>query len=231
MSIPLAYRCILDQEKRRAVIAMVANGSSRRVAARYVGCAPSTLTRTASRDPEFGAQLARAEHLAELNLLRSIQAAGKLPKHWRAAAWLLERRNPHDFGEHSPKTLTDKQVADMIDQMVEVLHKDVPEENYVSALKKLDELMAECDSLRRPIVVEPRDDAPDCHQPWDDDPPDEKWEPNIDDLGKTPDPLHLNRATNHPEVQIDLRTDDEDATQWPATTFAESERPSQEKSS
>ncbi len=50
---------VLDETKRKTIIALLANGSSRRMAAGYVGCAPSTITRTAARDPEFAAQLAR----------------------------------------------------------------------------------------------------------------------------------------------------------------------------
>ena len=59
---------MLDESNRRTIIALITNGSSRRVAARYVGCAHTTITRTAARDPEFAAQLARAEHSAEISL-------------------------------------------------------------------------------------------------------------------------------------------------------------------
>jgi len=45
MPAPLCHRYLLDESKRRVIIALVTNGSSRRVAARYVGCAPSTITR------------------------------------------------------------------------------------------------------------------------------------------------------------------------------------------
>ncbi len=58
-------RNILDDAKRRMVIALVTQGSSRRVAGRYVGCAGTTITRTAQRDPEFAAQLARAEQMKD----------------------------------------------------------------------------------------------------------------------------------------------------------------------
>ena len=43
----------LDEEKREIVLRLLANGNSRRVAARYAGCAPSTITRTAQRDEDF----------------------------------------------------------------------------------------------------------------------------------------------------------------------------------
>ena len=60
---PTPSRPVLDEKKRAKIIALVANGSSRRMAARYVACAPSTITRTAMRDPDFAAQLAAARML------------------------------------------------------------------------------------------------------------------------------------------------------------------------
>ncbi|NUQ63312.1 MAG: hypothetical protein HUU20_12605 [Pirellulales bacterium] len=91
---PRADRVELDAAARRLVIALVTNGSSRRTAARYVGCAPSTITRAAQRDPEFAAELVRAETTVEIQSLQAIRNAAKSDRYWRAAAWLLERKNP-----------------------------------------------------------------------------------------------------------------------------------------
>ena len=57
---------MLDDSKRQTILALLSNGSRRRIAARFVRCAPSTITRTADRDPEFAEQLARAEQNLEL---------------------------------------------------------------------------------------------------------------------------------------------------------------------
>jgi len=64
----------LDPAKRQRVIALLTIGCSRPVAARHVGCAPSTITRTAARDPAFADQLAQAETNLEVELLDSIRA-------------------------------------------------------------------------------------------------------------------------------------------------------------
>jgi hypothetical protein len=56
-----ADRVALDEVKRRQIVRLVALGNSRRTAARVVGCAPSTITRAAARDPQFAAELAHAE--------------------------------------------------------------------------------------------------------------------------------------------------------------------------
>jgi len=87
--------------------------------------------------------LARAEEIAEINLFRSIQAAAKKKRHWRAAAWLLERRNPEDFAARPPELLTAQQVVNIIAQVAELLHGDLPEENCRRALEKLNELIFE----------------------------------------------------------------------------------------
>ena len=130
MSPPFDYRYVLDEPKRRLIVALVANGSSRRVAAHFVGCAPSTITRTAARDPDFAQQMAHAEQTAEIGLLRSVQKASRMPKHWRAAAWLLERRNPEDFAVRPPNIVTEQQAADAIHQIIQTLDQDLPEENF-----------------------------------------------------------------------------------------------------
>ncbi len=68
---------VLDEEKRRTVIAMLANGSSRRMAANYVGCFPMTLMRTILRDPDFAAAVARAEQNTEIDALRRVREASR----------------------------------------------------------------------------------------------------------------------------------------------------------
>ena len=132
---------------------------------------PSTITRTAARDPEFAAQLARAEQTAEINLLRSVQTASKMPKHWRAAAWLLERRNPEDFAVRQPHLVTEQQMADIITHLIEVINEDLPEENYRRAIQKLDDVLLEMRNLHEPIGVEPIDDDPSTYDPDYDSPP------------------------------------------------------------
>jgi transposase-like protein len=133
----------LDAEKRRIVIAMLANGSSRRAAAATVGCAPSTITRAAVRDREFGRQIARAERNVEIQSLKQIREAGKLPRYWRAAAWMLERKNPDDFAARLPKTFTRVEVAAVLSNVCEMLVDEVPEEDRRRIQAYLDRLMFE----------------------------------------------------------------------------------------
>jgi hypothetical protein len=155
---------ILDESKRKTITALIANGSSRRAAARYIGCSASTIARTAARDPQFAAELARAEQALEISLLHSIQAAAKNGKNWRAATWLLERRNPEEFATRDPDLLTDQQVADIIAHMIHTIHDDLTEESYRRAFQKLDELLSNINSIKAPILVEPNPNDVDAPQ-------------------------------------------------------------------
>lgn len=181
-------RNILDDAKRRMIIALVTQGSSRRVAGRFVGCAASTITRTALRDPDFAVQLARAEQMAEVNLLRAVQKAAKEPKHWRAAAWLLERRNPEDFAARQPSVVTSVQIADFIGQIVELIDDELPHENYRRAMRKINQWLVDNQAAYQPILVGVAEDASE-------DPP-----PAAASHGKHKRISHLTGATGHPRA-------------------------------
>ncbi len=123
---------VLDEEKKSNVVALVAVGSSRRVAARYVGCAPSTIVRTAARDDKFAAELQKAACEAELGLLNSIRKAAKKEQHWRAAAWILERAHPERYASRSPEVITVAQIAQILAQFSRIVAEEVP----VAAFRK-----------------------------------------------------------------------------------------------
>ena len=117
---------VLDEVKRAEILAIVSVGCSRRVAARYVGCAPSTIWATARRDERFGRELARAEQKSQLGLIKNIRDAAKKAQYWRAAAWALERLNPEDFAPRGPEVVTVEQMHALMDQLAQVLVEHVP---------------------------------------------------------------------------------------------------------
>jgi hypothetical protein len=144
---------VLDDDKRRTIIAMLTNGSSARVAAAYVGCAPTTIARTAGRDPDFAAELARAQQNAEIEALRFLRKAARKDRYWRAAAWLLERRNPDDFARREPNVITEDQLRQVLASTAGYLLEDLSEEKYEGLMRRLDQLrtlvckpQAECDT-------------------------------------------------------------------------------------
>ena len=83
---------LLDEINKREVLAVVSFGVSRNAAAGYVGCAPNTLRNEMRRDETFRDAVLQAERNCETLCLQNIREAGA--KHWRAAAWLLEKRFP-----------------------------------------------------------------------------------------------------------------------------------------
>ena len=148
----------LDPAKRRKIIALLANGSSRRVAARVAGCSHSTIARTASRDADFAAELNAAEHNSEIEALRQIRKAAKRGRYWRAAAWLLERHNPRDFARRSPATLSEEDVINVAMRLADpVIYKMSDEEfdEFQDRLYEMVRALHESNELARYLPIPP----------------------------------------------------------------------------
>jgi hypothetical protein len=131
----------LDDEKRRHIIALLAGGSSRAVAAAYVGCAPNTIVRTMLRDPDFATAVNKAEQDIEIEALRRVRNAGRDHRYWRAAAWLLERRNPQDFAQRPPRAFTDQQIVNLFLTVASLFVAKMPADDVDQALRRLQELI------------------------------------------------------------------------------------------
>lgn len=123
---------VLDEMKRREILAILAVGCSRRTAAWYVGCAVSTIQNTADRDPPFADALRHAESQHEITYLKNIQHAAKMPQYWRAAAWVLERVFPQRYAARGPDVLTLDQITQLLGQLAEIIVQEVP----VAAFRK-----------------------------------------------------------------------------------------------
>lgn len=150
---PRGAKPFLDETKRKLVLTLIANGSSRCVAARYVGCSPSTITRTMARNAEFAERLIRAEQTAEITLLRRVHAAAQLDKNWQAAAWVLERHNPDDFTRRPPRTLAETDVIALFGRFVELLRGEISQEDYRKTIETLDSLMHDFQTAEAPLIV------------------------------------------------------------------------------
>jgi len=127
---------LLDEIKKGQILAILAVGCSRRVAADYVGCSQSAIQNTARRDPTFAEALRRAEHQVEVGYLRNIQKAASQEKHWRAAAWALERHNPQDYARRSPEAMSIDQVKELIAQCAGIVVEEVPVAEYRKRIVK-----------------------------------------------------------------------------------------------
>jgi hypothetical protein len=111
----------LDEIKRREVCALVSTGCSLRSAARYVGCAHSTIAREAQQNAEFRDRLREAEVQAQLHPLRALRKAAFT--HWRAAAWWLERTQS-DFARRAPDSISIKHVRAMFQNLLDVVSRE-----------------------------------------------------------------------------------------------------------
>jgi hypothetical protein len=149
-------REVLDGVKRAKILALLTMGCSRRMAARQVGCAPSTITRTADRDEEFREQIAEAESQADVRALRLISRTAEQERYWRVAAWVLERRNPEEYGRRAPFTFTGTQVTDLLLRGLRDVVAAVPEEKLPDVMVCFHDLISDvADSANlRPMEIE-----------------------------------------------------------------------------
>jgi len=132
---------ILDEIKKAQIIAILSVGCSRRTAAAFVGCAPGTVRNTADRDEDFAKQLREAENKHEFNYLKSIRKAATQEKYWRAAAWVLERKYPDQYGRRGPEVITLSQIKDLLARFAEIIAEEVPtDEHRRNILRRLEAL-------------------------------------------------------------------------------------------
>jgi hypothetical protein len=133
---------VLDHVKKREIVQLLTMGFSRRVTARYVGCATSTIQNTAERDAEFGEQVRQAERNAEIASLNNIHLAAREGKHWQAAAWFLERKNPQEFGIRRPNLISSDQLDELLARVAQFLLEELPESaNREAILHRLETLI------------------------------------------------------------------------------------------
>ena len=132
---------VLDEMKQREIVAIISMGCSRRTAAQYVACAPSTIQNTAERNEKFAEKLDRGQSQAVVTHVKNINSAAKKAQYWRAAAWALERLNPEEFAAPHPNTITIEQVSRLIDCIARIVIEAVPVDAYrKSIIKRLEEL-------------------------------------------------------------------------------------------
>jgi len=144
---------ILDEIKRSEILAILHVGCTRRVAARYVGCSPQTIQRTADRDPEFALRLARAENQAEVSYLNNINRAASEPRYWRAAAWALERKYPNRYASRHPDVMTLDETREFLMRLAAILAEEVSDNEQRAriirqAVRMLDEIRQSAETSR-----------------------------------------------------------------------------------
>ena len=148
----------LDELKKREILAILAMGCSRRAAAKYVGCSPTTIANTAGRDPEFAAELESAESKAEIGYMKNIRKAANKEQYWRAAAWALERKYPEDYAPRGPDSIARSDVVELLIQLTQVIVEEVPVSKLRKKLvKRLNSLAAAVEKARKGSAAKDED--------------------------------------------------------------------------
>lgn len=150
-------RPVLDDVKRGQIVAILSVGCSQNMAARYVGCASTTIQYTAERDPKFAEELHQARCNAELSLIKNIRKAAKKEQYWRAAAWALERGFPEKYARRGPDVITLEQIGLLLAKFSEIIVGEVPERYRTDILKQTDAMAR---GLGIPLKKEVADDPP-----------------------------------------------------------------------
>lgn len=135
---------LLNEKQKNEVIAILSVGCSRRTAARYVGCTPLIIAKTAKTDETFAQQLIRAQEQAEISSMKNIHNAAKQERYWKAAAWILERKNPEEFRLRSPDSLNAEQLKFIVTQLSQMIVEEVKSPVYrKNVLARLEAFMKE----------------------------------------------------------------------------------------
>ena len=95
-------------EARLAILRAVRAGCSLRDAARCGGVSPATLATWRNEDPEFSDAIEVERVALRIASLEQIEKASRLPENWKAAAWMLERLWPDEYGRSNRIELTGK---------------------------------------------------------------------------------------------------------------------------
>ena len=82
-------------ERVERILEALSSGQTRRIAAAFGGVSDDTLRRWIQADTELSLRVSAAESQAQIALVACIRNAAD--HDWRAAAWLLERRDPANW--------------------------------------------------------------------------------------------------------------------------------------
>jgi hypothetical protein len=128
------------EQKRNTFVALLEVGLSRRMAARNLGIAPSTVTKLAARDPHFAAHIRSAENSRDFELLQRVMRQSE--RSWRAATWLLERIHPEQFakGYRGKQGQTGPSADEVFDRIILALREELSEETFQRVEKRLNHL-------------------------------------------------------------------------------------------
>lgn len=117
----------ITKEQKTTALAMLAVGTSRQSASRSIGCSADAIDRLVRADSNFAKEVRKAEDEAEMFFINRIREAAKDNQTWRAAAWMLERRNPERYGYTKAGIITKASVERFMRELIVILVEEVPD--------------------------------------------------------------------------------------------------------
>lgn len=115
-----------DPVRKAEYLAYLRSAITKADACKMVGCARRTIQYAAARDPEFAAEIEKAETSG------IVVAAGCVVKHSatnpQIALQLLARKRPNEWAYRKPDVITRQQFKSLIDQLIATLINVVPPE-------------------------------------------------------------------------------------------------------
>jgi len=113
----------LDDNTRKTVSSLVADGVSLREAAHFVDCDPKSIRREAQRNEEFRRELAKARSEACIHPLQTLRQAAK--SNWRAALELMNRLDPARSGRQNSSVVTKREANQFLKDLFQIIENAV----------------------------------------------------------------------------------------------------------
>lgn len=131
---------VMTPERREKLCELLAESHTLEEASEAVGVSIRTVQRERKRDEDFDHEVLLALQKTPDPLKLMEQAART---HWRAAAWLLERRNPEEYARKPVNTASAKKVAAALRFVQEMALEAVPAEFHQTLYKHVQAAMEE----------------------------------------------------------------------------------------
>jgi len=135
----------LTPDVLEAVVQRIEQGDTREQACASCGVGYTTLWAYLKKNPDFEPRLKQARQLSNSTLNACVvqAAVGRYDEHgvcvkegdWKAAAWMLERRDRENYGRRDPDSLSRAQMVDVMGKFAGVLMAAVPVK-YHAAMEK-----------------------------------------------------------------------------------------------
>lgn len=124
----------LTDAKQHEVCALIAAGCTLAAAARFVGCSPLTIQREARRNSAFQEGIRASRITAELEPVTNVRHAAR--QNWRAAAWLLERTQPQQYGKRAANSFGRDDIALLLTEVCDVLRQEIDEAERFTRIRR-----------------------------------------------------------------------------------------------